>query len=359
MKDLPTLQQLVDSVAEPLLGGTLGDHKIASVSGEAGGPMAVELTFPYPCARVRSDVERVVRGLVAPDGGGVEVRSGFRVERRTVQLGSEVIKGVKNVIAVSSAKGGVGKSTIAANMAVALAQEGAKVGLLDADIYGPSCPILMGLSGYPDMTDDNLLIPLKAHGLEVISIGFLVDVDTAIAWRGPLATRALSQLLHETLWEDVDYMVVDMPPGTGDLQLTLAQKVPVTGAVVVSTPQELALADARRGMQMFEKVTIDVLGVVENMGMHRCPKCGHESPIFGEDGAAEMCSMFRVPFLGSIPLHRSIRACSDRGVPVVVEEPDGEIAGIYREIAAQAAAKVALKSRDRSAAFPKIVVSDT
>jgi ATP-binding protein involved in chromosome partitioning len=287
------------------------------------------------------------------------VRVASKVVAHAVQRGVKLIPGIKNIIAVASGKGGVGKSTTAVNLALALAAEGACVGVLDADIYGPSQPMMLGIAGRPESKDGKSLEPMLGHGLQAISIGFLIDVDTPMVWRGPMVTQALEQLLKDTRWRDLDYLVVDLPPGTGDIQLTLAQKVPVTGAIIVTTPQDIALIDARKGLKMFEKVGIPILGVVENMSYHVCPKCGHESHIFGTGGAERMCKDYGTELLGQLPLAESIRSQADSGKPTVVSEPDGPLAETYRRIARRCAVKIAESQRDMSAKFPNIVVQNT
>jgi ATP-binding protein involved in chromosome partitioning len=277
-----------------------------------------------------------------------------------VQRSLKPLAGVKNIVAVASGKGGVGKSTVAANLALAWAAAGADVGILDADIYGPSQPLMLGLSGQrPSSPDGKRILPLKAYGLSVMSIGFLVDPAQAVVWRGPMVTQALTQLLGDTDWGDLDYLVVDMPPGTGDIQLTLAQRVPVAGAIIVTTPQDIALADARKGVAMFEKVSIPVLGIIENMSVHVCSNCGHTDHIFGSGGGARMAAEFDVPLLGELPLDARIQREADGGRPSVVAEPDSARARAYIEAGRHSAAALANRTRDRSALFPKIVVEDT
>ncbi|HEY5141111.1 MAG TPA: iron-sulfur cluster carrier protein ApbC, partial [Methylococcales bacterium] len=264
-----------------------------------------------------------------------------------------------NIIAVASGKGGVGKSTTAVNLALALAAEGAKVGILDADIYGPSIPTMLGLSGFPDSVDNKTMIPKMAYGVQTMSIGYLIDADQPMIWRGPMATNTLQQLLRDTNWVDVDYLIIDLPPGTGDIQLTLAQQIPVSGAIIVTTPQDIALIDAQRGLGMFAKVNVPVLGIIENMSMHICSVCGHAEAIFGEGGGIAMSEKNKVDFLGSLPLDINIRKYADSGKPTVVAEPDGRAAQIYKEIARKTAARLALKTKDFSTRFPNIVVQNT
>ncbi|MFM7460728.1 MAG: iron-sulfur cluster carrier protein ApbC, partial [Burkholderiales bacterium] len=266
---------------------------------------------------------------------------------------------IKNIIAVASGKGGVGKSTTAANLALALAAEGAVVGMLDADIYGPSQPTMLGITGRPQSKDGKTMEAMEGHGIQAMSVGFLIDPETPMVWRGPMVTQALEQLLNETRWNNLDYLVIDLPPGTGDIQLTLAQKVPVTGAVIVTTPQDIALLDARKGLKMFEKVGVPIIGIVENMAMHTCSNCGHTEHIFGEGGGRRMASDYNVELLGSLPLDTKIRVMADSGKPTVVSEPDGPASLIYKSIARKCAAKIAKQSQDRSAIFPKIVIQNT
>jgi len=287
------------------------------------------------------------------------VKVSSKVVAHAVQRGVKLVPGIKNIIAVASGKGGVGKSTTAVNLALALSAEGASVGVLDADIYGPSQPMMLGIAGRPESKDGKSLEPMEGHGLQAISIGFLIDIDTPMVWRGPMVTQALEQLLKDTRWRELDYLVVDLPPGTGDIQLTLAQKVPVTGAVIVTTPQDIALIDARKGLKMFEKVGIPILGVVENMSYHVCPKCGHQSHIFGSGGAEKMCKEYGGELLGQLPLDESIQQHADSGKPTVVSDPEGKIAEIYRRIARRCAVKIAESQRDMTSKFPNIVVQNT
>ena len=326
----------------------------------AGDDVTLDIELGYPGKSQFDPIRRdVVQALKAAGARNVTVRVSSRVVAHAVQRGVKLIPGIKNIIAVASGKGGVGKSTTAVNLALALAAEGAQVGVLDADIYGPSQPMMLGIAGRPESKDGKHLEPMEGHGLQAISIGFLIDIDTPMVWRGPMVTQALEQLLKDTSWRELDYLVVDLPPGTGDIQLTLAQKVPVTGAVIVTTPQDIALIDARKGLKMFEKVGIPILGVVENMSFHVCPQCGHESHIFGSGGAERMSREYGTELLGQLPLDESIRTQADSGRPTVVADPDGQAAEIYRRIARRCAVKIAESQRDMSSKFPNIVVQNT
>jgi ATP-binding protein involved in chromosome partitioning len=277
-----------------------------------------------------------------------------------VQPNLKPLADVSNVIAIASGKGGVGKSTTAANLALALHRDGASVGVLDADIYGPSQPLMLGLTGQrPTSEDGKTMLPLVAHGLQVMSMGFLIDPDQPMVWRGPMVTQALNQLLQQTRWSALDYLIVDMPPGTGDIQLTLSQRVPVSGAVIVTTPQDIALLDARKGLQMFRKVSVPVLGIVENMSTHICSNCGHAEAIFGSGGGERMARDFDVELLGRLPLELAIREQTDSGSPTVVAAPDSPAAQAYLQTARRMAARLAMQGRDYSRRFPNIVVEDS
>ncbi|NML59733.1 iron-sulfur cluster carrier protein ApbC [Massilia sp. RP-1-19] len=325
-----------------------------------GGNISLDVELGYPA---RSQIEAIRTAVTAalqaiPGAEQVSANVYSKIISHTVQRGVKLMPNVKNIIAVASGKGGVGKSTTAVNLALALAAEGAAVGILDADIYGPSQPMMLGITGWPESKDGKTMEPLENHGLQVSSIGFMIDPDEPMVWRGPMVVQALTQLLEQTNWRDLDYLIVDMPPGTGDIQLTLSQKVPVTGAVIVTTPQDIALLDARKGLKMFEKVGIPILGVVENMSTHICSNCGHAEAIFGHGGGEKMCADFGVDFLGALPLTMAIREQTDSGRPTVVAEPDGPVATVYKEIARKVAVTVAEKAKDMSSKFPSIVIKN-
>jgi ATP-binding protein involved in chromosome partitioning len=327
----------------------------------AGGEVTVDVVLGYPAQGFADQVAAELRERIqAVDGvSAATVNVSWEVTTHSVQKGVTPLKQVKNVIAVASGKGGVGKSTTAVNLALALAAEGAKVGILDADIYGPSQPRMLGAQQRPESRDGKSMEPVMAHGLQSMSVGYLIDEEAPMIWRGPMVTQALQQLLSETNWRDIDYLVVDLPPGTGDIQLTLAQKIPVSGAVIVTTPQDIALLDARKGLKMFEKVEVPVLGIVENMSIHICSQCGHAEHIFGSGGGESMAKQYGVAFLGALPLDVHIREDADGGRPSVVADPDGAVANIYRDIARRVAAALALRARDFTHKFPNIVIQNT
>ncbi|MBJ2162416.1 iron-sulfur cluster carrier protein ApbC [Acidovorax sp. IB03] len=325
----------------------------------SGGDVAFDVELGYPA---KSLVPELRRSLVAAAKGvagvsNVSVNITTKVIAHAVQRGVQLLPQVKNIIAVASGKGGVGKSTTAANLALALAAEGASVGVLDADIYGPSQPMMLGISRRPESEDGKTMEPLENYGVQVMSIGFLVDQDEAMIWRGPMATQALEQLLRQTNWKDLDYLIIDMPPGTGDIQLTLSQRVPMTGAVIVTTPQDIALLDAKKGIKMFEKVGVPILGIVENMAVHVCSNCGHVEHIFGADGGKKMAADYGMDYLGALPLDMHIRLQADSGKPTVVADPDGEVAQIYKKVARDVAVKIAQQAKDFSSKFPTISIS--
>jgi len=360
----PTESALLDAlkaVVDPNTGKDLVSGKQLKNLQIEGGDVSFDVELGYPA---KSQMPLLRKALVAaartvPGVDNVSANLSWKIVSHAVQRGVALIANVKNIVAVASAKGGVGKSTTAANLALALAAEGARVGILDADIYGPSQPMMMGISARPESADGKTMEALENYGVQVMSIGFLIDADNPMIWRGPMVTQALEQLLRQTNWAELDYLIVDMPPGTGDIQLTLCQKVPLTGAIIVTTPQDIALLDARKGLKMFEKVGVPVLGVVENMSVHVCSNCGHAEHIFGADGGRKMAAEYKVDYLGGLPLNLSIREQADAGRPTVVAEPDGEIAGIYKSVARKVAVSIAQRAKDFSAKFPSITISKT
>ncbi len=345
---------------DPYVGKNLVGSKAISDIQVNGDKVSVKVVLGYPAKGFRESLsERIKTALTSLQGvSDVVTDISWHIESHSVQKNLKPMENIKNVIAVASGKGGVGKSTTAVNLALALSAEGAIVGILDADIYGPSQPRMLGVTGQPQSTDGKSLEPMESLGLQAMSIGFLIDEETPMIWRGPMVTQALEQLLNDTRWRNLDYLIVDLPPGTGDIQLTLAQKIPVSGAIIVTTPQDIALLDARKGLKMFEKVEVPVLGVVENMSIHICSSCGHEEPIFGEGGAKRLAQESSVELLGQLPLDIHIREQADGGEPTVVAMPDSRISEIYREIARKAAGKLAVKAKDYSAKFPKIVIQN-
>ncbi len=323
------------------------------------GDVAFDVELGYPAksqmASFRKDLIAAAKSVTGVANVSVNVTT--KITAHAVQRGVQLLPKVKNIVAVASGKGGVGKSTTAVNLALALAAEGASVGLLDADIYGPSIPMMMGIEGRPESVDGQTMEPLENYGVQVMSIGFLVAQDEAMIWRGPMATQALEQLLRQTNWNDLDYLVVDMPPGTGDIQLSLSQKVPMTGAVIVTTPQDIALLDAKKGIKMFEKVGVPILGIVENMAVHVCSNCGHVEHIFGVDGGKKMAADYNMDYLGALPLNMQIRVQADGGKPTVVSDPDSDVAGLYKAVARKVALAIAAKNKDFSSKFPSIKIS--
>ena len=353
------IQDALQGVVDPNTGKDFVSTKCVKNLQVQDGDVSFDVELGYPA---KSQIPGFRKALIAAAKGvpGVEnvsVNVTTKITSHAVQRGVQLLPSVKNIIAVASGKGGVGKSTTAVNLALALAAEGANVGILDADIYGPSQPMMMGIEGRPESVDGQTMEPLENYGVQVISIGFLIDKDEAMIWRGPMATQALEQLLRQTNWKDLDYLIVDMPPGTGDIQLTLSQRVPMTGAVIVTTPQDIALLDARKGIKMFEKVGVPILGIVENMAVHVCTNCGHVEHIFGADGGKKMAAEYGMDYLGALPLKMQIREQADSGRPTVIADPDGEVAGLYKAVARQVAIKIAAKAKDFSSKFPTIKVS--
>ncbi|WP_418129448.1 iron-sulfur cluster carrier protein ApbC [Variovorax sp. 375MFSha3.1] len=353
------LMEALKAVQDPNTGKPFAATRSLKNLQVSEGDVSFDLELGYPARSQHAAIRRelVAAAKALPGVENVSVNIVTKVISHAVQRGVQLMPNVRNIIAVASGKGGVGKSTTAANLALALASEGATVGLLDADVYGPSQPMMMGIEGRPDSADGKTMEPMERHGVQVMSIGFLVDQDQAMIWRGPMATQALEQLLRQTNWKDLDYLVVDMPPGTGDIQLTLSQRVPMTGAVIVTTPQDIALLDAKKGIKMFEKVGVPILGIVENMAVHVCSNCGHAEHIFGADGGKKMAAEYQMEYLGALPLDINIRLQADSGAPTVVSQPDSEAAGIYKAVARRVAVGIAEKAKDFSAKFPTISIS--
>jgi ATP-binding protein involved in chromosome partitioning len=352
------VENALQSWIDPNLGKDLVSARMVKKIEVEDSRVKVKVALGYPAASFHAELKQTLAEKIKADTGApeVNVEIGTDIVSHAVQKNLKPLPGVRNIVAVASGKGGVGKSTTAVNLALALAAEGARVGILDADIYGPSQPLMLGLSGRPEIDEDKRLLPLVAYGVQSMSIGYLIDEDQPMIWRGPMVTGALQQLLRDTKWDNLDYLIIDLPPGTGDIQLTLAQQIPVSGAVIVTTPQDIALLDAQRGLMMFEKVGVPVLGIVENMSIHICSHCGHAEHIFGEGGGEKMAKKYGTELLGSLPLDIGIRENADGGHPSVVADPDGKPAQIYKEVARKMAARLALKARDYSARFPTITV---
>ncbi|VAW73097.1 [4Fe-4S] cluster assembly scaffold protein Mrp (=ApbC) [hydrothermal vent metagenome] len=354
------IEQAIAKYVDPYLEKDLNSAKAIKGIDINGGEAAIKVVLGFPAqghyAKITEELTRFVGAVEGVDS--VKVDISHDIVAHSVQSSLKPMQGIKNIIAVASGKGGVGKSTTAVNLALALQKEGAKVGILDADIYGPSIPRMLGITDRPESSDGKTLSPMQGHGLQAMSIGFMIDDETPMIWRGPMVTQALEQLLVDTQWKDLDYLVIDLPPGTGDVQLTLAQKVPVSGAVIVTTPQDIALLDARKGLKMFEKVEVPVLGIIENMSVHICSECGHAEPIFGQGGGERMSGDYDVDFLGALPLDITIRTNGDEGTPSVSSDENGTVASIYREIARRTAAKLAAQAKDFSSKFPNIVIEN-
>ena len=355
-----TIEEALSGIVDPHTGLDLVTGKSVNDCVVDNQNVSIDLVLGYPAKGWHPNLKQEVVDVVSKleNIQSVDVRIKTQVVSHEVQKGVTPLKNVRNVIAVASGKGGVGKSTVSANLALALSAEGAKAGVLDADIYGPSQPRMLGVGGRPESKDGKSLEPMNSYHVQVMSIGFLIEEDTPMIWRGPMVTQALEQLLQDTQWRDLDYLIIDLPPGTGDIQLTLAQKVPVSGAVIVTTPQDIALLDARKALKMFEKVEIPVLGIVENMSTHICSNCGHEEHIFGEGGGKRMSVEYSVEHLGDIPLDGRIRSDADGGRPTVVADPDGSLAQAYRTIARNASGILSVRKRDYSEVFPSIVIQN-
>lgn len=354
------IETAIKEYREPHLGRDLiAAHAIKDIAID-GDQVRVKVVLGFPAKTMQAAIAEAVKEKImgVAGVGSAEVTVSWEIKAHSVQKSLKPIDNIKNIIAVASGKGGVGKSTTAVNLALALSAEGATVGILDADIYGPSQPRMLGITGKPESIDGKSLEPMTSYHLQAMSIGFLIDEETPMIWRGPMVTQALEQLLNDTNWANLDYLVIDLPPGTGDTQLTLAQKVPVSGAIIVTTPQDIALLDARKGLKMFQKVEVPVLGIVENMSTHICSKCGHEEPIFGTGGGQSMSDQYGVDLLGSLPLELHIREETDSGKPTVIAQPDSRAAEIYREIARKTAAKLSLQAKDYAAKFPRIVIQN-
>ena len=354
---IDTIRAVLKTHVDPLVGNNLVDAGVLGDVRVEAGRAIVEIELGFPAAGYRDElIAGVQQTLLAATGASSEVRVSWKIQSHGVQAKLQPLQTVKNIIAVASGKGGVGKSTVAVNLALALMAEGARVGILDADIYGPSQPRMLGTSEKPTSPDGKVMLPIHAHGMQAMSIGFLIDEEQPMIWRGPMATQALMQLFGETRWDEMDYLVVDLPPGTGDIQLTLSQRIPVSGAIVVTTPQDIALLDARKGLQMFRRVEVPILGLVENMSFFCCPNCGHQSDIFGTGGGQSMSEQYDVELIGRVPLDAQIRQQADSGMPTVAADPESAVSAIYRDIARKAAARLAHGTP--ADAFPDIEVAE-
>lgn len=354
------IEKALKGVIDPYLEQDLVTSKCVNSIVVDGSNAVIKIVLGYPASGYHSELAQKIREKIAIIDGidNVSVEISTQIVSHAVQKKLKPMPGVKNIVAVASGKGGVGKSTTAVNLALALSAEGARAGILDADIYGPSQPLMLGLSGPPNTQDRKTMEPKVAYGVQSISIGYLIDEDTPMIWRGPMVTNALQQLINTTNWDNLDYLIVDLPPGTGDIQLTLAQQIPVSGAVIITTPQDIALLDAQKGLKMFEQVEVPVLGIVENMSVHICSQCGHEESIFGSGGGRKMSKKFGVELLGMLPLDIAIRVQADGGCPTVVADPDSRIAQMYREIARKMSAKLSLRAKDIKGMFPNIVIQN-
>lgn len=353
------VEKILAEIEDPNLNQDLISAKVVKDISIDAGAVSISIEFNYPVEGSKQTLTESIQSALNDQGiSNCSVGISSKIISHSVQKGVSLLSNVKNTIAVASGKGGVGKSTTSINLALALQAEGATVGILDADIYGPSQPRMLGLQGKPDSADGKTVEPKVSYGVQSMSIGYLIEEDTPMIWRGPMVTGALEQLLNDTNWQDLDYLIIDLPPGTGDIQLTLCQKIPVSGAVIVTTPQDIALLDAKKALKMFEKVQVPVLGIIENMSTYICSKCGHEEHIFGSGGGDQMAKQYGVGLLGSLPLDINIREGVDNGKPTVAMEPDSAITANYREIARRTAARLAQQSKDYSSKFPKIVIDN-
>lgn len=358
------IRQVLGDIVDPHVGLSLSETAAISDVTLDNKHLRVRIKLGYPALGYKEALLSAITNALTPyinaEGFNLTVDISWKIHAHKVQKGVNSLLGVKNLVAVASGKGGVGKSTVAVNLALSLLAEGAKVGILDADIYGPSQPLMLGNYERPAVNNDKRMIPVISHGLQTMSMGYLVDEqDTPMVWRGPMVSSALQQLTHETEWKDLDYLIVDLPPGTGDIQLTLAQKIPVSGAIIVTTPQDIALLDAKKALNMFRKLEVPILGIVENMSSHVCSHCGEVDHIFGQKGGAKMAEEYRVHLLGSLPLNRRICEQADGGSPIVIAEPTCSIALMYREIARKMTARLSLQSKDLSVSFPSIVIKNS
>jgi len=360
MRTNEAIKEEILKINNPVTGELIGKcgEQVVVESNETTINVTIIVGYPMKSMEQRLSAPIVDQLTKSDDGRPVSLAIELRVVAHSAQSGLKLLPNVRNVIAIASGKGGVGKSTTTTNLALALASEGARVGVLDADIYGPSQQVMLGLKGRPESADGKSITPMESHGIQAMSIGALVDVDQPMVWRGPMVSQALEQLLRDTMWSNLDYLLIDLPPGTGDIQLTLSQKVPLTGVVIVTTPQDIALIDAKKALKMFEKVHVPILGIIENMSVHICSQCGHSEHIFGQGGGDEMSKDYEIDVLGALPLDIKIREALDAGKPTLISDPDGPASATYRDIARSVGLKLARRKRDYSQTFPKIKVEN-
>ena len=360
MRTNEAIKEEILKINNPVTGELIGKcgEQVVIESNETTVNVTILVGYPMKSMEPKLSAPILDQLTKSDDGRPVSLAIELRVVAHSAQSGLKLLPNVRNVIAIASGKGGVGKSTTTTNLALALASEGARVGVLDADIYGPSQQVMLGLKGRPESADGKSITPMESHGIQAMSIGALVDVDQPMVWRGPMVSQALEQLLRDTMWSNLDYLLIDLPPGTGDIQLTLSQKVPLTGVVIVTTPQDIALIDAKKALKMFEKVHVPILGIIENMSVHICSKCGHSEHIFGQGGGDEMSKDYEIDVLGALPLDIKIREALDVGKPTLISDPDGPASATYRDIARSVGLKLARRKRDYSQTFPKIKVEN-